>query len=152
MPLGGRVPALPAWRHGAVGVNCVIRCHHLRPVALASRAKLSHDAAVSGRGRWGPDAPTPPAPRRPAIGRCRNLEFSLFRLSSFGLPRYPHLEYSHFAAVLSASTLPQLRPERAEREGRTWQESRSTPESQRNVSLTVENWIAKRDSFSNGNG
>ena len=67
-----RVPALPAGRQDAGGVNCVIRCHHLRPGALASRAKLSHDAAVSGRGRWGPEAPTPPALRGPAIGGCGN--------------------------------------------------------------------------------
>ena len=63
----------------------------LRPVALASLAKLSHDAAGSDWGRWGPEAPTPPAPRGPAIGRCRNSEFFLFRLSrsSFGLPGVP---------------------------------------------------------------
>ena len=67
--------ALSAWPHGAAGVNCVIKCNHLRPGALASRAKLSHDAAVSGRGRWGPEAPTPPALRGPAIGGCRNLGF-----------------------------------------------------------------------------
>ena len=70
-----RVPALPAWRHGAGGVNCAIKCNHVRPDALVSRAKLSHDTAGSSRALTGLDALAPPAPPGPAIGGCRNLGF-----------------------------------------------------------------------------
>ena len=70
-----RGPAHPARPHGAECYNCVPTCPHLEPSGQAWRAKLSHYSAVSGWGRLGPDAPMPPAPRGPAIGRCRNSGF-----------------------------------------------------------------------------
>ena len=70
----------------AAGVNCVIRCNHLRPIALASRAQLSHDAAGSGRALPGLDASTPPRAARSCHRRLQ--KFGVF-LIPFGGSRAP---------------------------------------------------------------
>ena len=58
--------------------HCAHACPYLQPVALGSRAKLSHDAAVSGRVPTGPNAPT-----RPAARSCDK------RLQKFGILLIP---------------------------------------------------------------
>ena len=74
-----RGPAHPARPHGAQCFNSGVMRRHLKLVAQARRAKLSHDSAVSGRTLTGLDAPMPPAPRGPAMGDCRNSGLFLFR-------------------------------------------------------------------------
>ena len=81
-----RVPAHPARQHGAGCSNCGTGWHHLRPGSLDRRGKLSHESAVSGRGRLGPDAPMPPAPRGPAIGGCRNSGIFLIAFGCSSVP------------------------------------------------------------------